>query len=1106
MDLTGEQRTIIEADASDLTVAAGAGSGKTRVLVERYLRLLRDCSIPEIAAITFTEAAAAEMRERVRSAVMLDPALEQHRALLDEAAIGTVHSLGLRLLREHPVEAVLDPSAAVLADDEAELLRRTACIEAIDAAAEADDERTTALRGIGVYHAGVRLPRMVAERDAVESAFAAMGADSAGWPGRVRATLDGRYGPRQRSIQEQTPTIAARIRRDADAVSDRLAEVVRDVLAPLTEACEADSWQDFAALLGDAAARIRLNVGRRSPPDSDVKDALRELRELAGEAGRLPAWNEHDEPALEALAGLRALFENAVRRYTAAKEAQGALDYLDLELGAVGLLRDHPAVAAAVRERFRHLMVDESQDINPVQAELIELIAGGDGDGPRPALFLVGDARQSIYRFRGADVHRFTALQGLVARRGGPLLPLSRSFRSHDALVARINELFGEVFAGTAPSLAALPPMTGRPGEAPDDGTYLTLTQIGSRAPDGGRPREPERRRVEADVVAEEIERLLAGGRLVWDRDERVMRPAQRGDIAILLRRFRHVHVFQQALDTHGITAATPSGTGFFTRQEVFDCINLLRWLAEPQDDLALSGVLRSPFFALGDDTLLALRERGRPVAALADPPDEIAGEERARCAHASETLSELRRAAASLPADALLELALERTAVEASWAPLAGGEQARANIRKLLRIVRTLAGHPLSEVVSYLEQRRDDLDPREGPATLDRPDAVQLMTVHGAKGLEFPIVFVPEAHLSSWSTWDAVRWSREDGVSVTLERDEDDDKRPRPGFYAHLQQQDQLEDAEEQRRLFYVAATRAGDYLHISGDETGGGGWLHSVRDAHASGALREIGLREPVPPDLEAIARRRAPSALERPDTSEEEDYISPLLARPPAIPLRASTPVTALRPPETAPRQHEHGDGLAALRGLLVHRALEVSGGAPGSLDDDALADLAREQSERALDDATARALAGEAREMLDRFTRSPVAAALAAPDVERWFELPFAWDWDGVPVHGSIDLVYHDASGWHVIDFKSDRLDGTSAKEAARHYAVQIGLYQRAIEAAVGAPANAGLLFLRSGELAWPGHTEVEAALADARRRVDAGGLLEPADAGFLEEPE
>ena len=1107
MELTAEQRAIIEADASDLAVTAGAGSGKTRVLVERYLRLLRECAIPEIAAVTFTEAAAAEMRQRVRRAVMSEPSLAHHRALLDEAATGTVHSLGLRLLREHPVEAAIDPSAAVLADDEAELLRRTACIEAIDAAAEAGDARTAALRGIGVYHAGIQLPLMVAQRDAVGAAFEAMGADSTEWSARVRAMLDERYGPPQAAIRGRAEETAARIRRDAAIVGEKLAAVVGDVLPPLAEACEARSWQDFASSLSEARARTRLNVGRRSPPDSDVKDALRDLREVDDEARKLPAWNEHDEPALEALAGLRALFKDALRRYAAAKRAQGALDYLDLELGAVALLRDHPPVAAAVRGRFRHLMVDEAQDINPVQAELLELIASGDGDGQRPALFLVGDARQSIYRFRGADVRRFTELQELVASRAGPLLPLSRSFRAHDQLVSRINELFGEVFAGTARSAAALPPMTGRPSPAPGAGPHLTLMPVASRTGDGERSNDHDRRRVEADAVAREIAELFADRRMVWDRDTGEMRPARPGDIAILLRRFSNVHVFQQALEAHAVPAATPSGTGFFTRQEVLDCVHLLRWLAEPQDEIALSGVLRSPFFALADDTLLALRERGRSLAAaLADPPSGVAGEERARCAHAAETLAELRRAAGSHPADALLELAMQRTGFEASWAPLAGGEQARANIRKLLRMVRTLAGHPLSEVVSYLEQRRDELDPREGPAVLDRPDAVQLMTVHGAKGLEFPIVFVPEAHLRSFATWPAVRWHREDGISVTLERDDDDERRPRPGFYAHLQQQDQIEDSDEHLRLCYVAATRAGDYLYLSGDESGSGGWLHAALAAEADGALRGIELREPLAPDVGAMASRPGPRAVRPPAAAEEQDYVPPLLARPPVIPLRASTPVTALRPPESAPRARERGDGLAALRGLVVHRALEVSGGRPGSLDDDALAEIALEQSERALDDATARALAAEVREMLDRFAQSPLAATLAEAAVERWFELPFAWDWDGVPVHGSVDLVYRDGSGWNVIDFKSDRLDGTTAQEVASRYAVQIGLYQRAIEAAVGAPASAGLLFLRSGELARLEPAVITAAIAEARERIDAGALLEPADAGYLEAPE
>ncbi len=1106
MELTTEQRAIIEADASDLAVSAGAGSGKTHVLVERYLRLLRDCSIPEVAAITFTEAAATEMRERVRRAVMSDSALERHRALLDEAAIGTVHALGLRLLREFPVEAALDPSSTVLADDEAELLRQAACIEAIDAAAEAGDERTAALRGLGIFHAGLQLPRMVAERDAVGTAFEAMGPDSAGWAAYVRTTLDDGYDDERTAVREPARGIAARLRSEASTVSGKLAETVHNVLPPLTEACESDSWQAFAELLGEARARTNLRGGGNSEAAVSAKDAMRDLRDLNEEVQRLPAWNEHDGPALEVLAGLRALFEDAVQRYQAEKQTQRALDYLDLEMGAVALLRDHPPVAAEVRERFRHLMVDESQDINPVQAELIDLLAGGDGDAPRPALFLVGDARQSIYRFRGADVHRFTELQQLVTSRGGPLQPLSRSFRSHDALVGSINELFGQVFAGMSLALADTPPMTGRPAAAPGSGPCLTLTQVGSRTPDGETARENDRRRVEADLVAGEMRRLLDERRPVWDRREDRMRPARPGDIAILLRRFANVHVFQQALDTHGIPAATPSGTGFFTRQEVFDCINLLRWLAEPQDDIALTGVLRSPFFALGDDTLLALREHGFLTPALADPPEAVAGEERERCLHASVTLADLRRAADSLPADALLERALDRTAFEASWVPVAGGEQVLANIRKLLRIVRTLAGQPLSEVVSYLEQRRDNLDPREGPATLDRPDAVQLMTVHGAKGLEFPIVFVPEAHLGPVLGWDVVRWSREDGVSLTLERDEDDDKRPQPGFYAHLARQDQSEEAEEHRRLFYVAATRAGDYLYLSGDESEKDGWLRAAREAHASGALQGIEVREPVQPDTGALAQRQRPPILRPPAASEEEDYVPPLLARPPVIPLRASTPVTALRPPEDEPHYYERGDGLASLRGLLVHRALEVSGGAPNSLDDHALADLAHEQSERALDDATAQGLAAETREMLDRFTRSPVAAALADPGVERWFELPFAWDWGGVPVHGSIDLVYRDASGWHVVDFKSDRLNGTSAQEAASRYAVQIGLYQRAIEAAVGETATAGLLFLRSGELALLERAEIETALTEARERVNAGVLLEPADAGFVDEPE
>ncbi|MXW24452.1 MAG: hypothetical protein F4Z96_07415, partial [Chloroflexi bacterium] len=311
---------------------------------------------------------------------------------------------------------------------------------------------------------------------------------------------------------------------------------------------------------------------------------------------------------------------------------------------------------------------------------------------------------------------------------------------------------------------------------------------------------------------------------------------------------------------------------------------------------------------------------------------------------------------------------------------------------------------------------------------------------------------------------------------------------------------------AAEHRRLFYVAATRAADYLYVSGDDANRGGWLQLALAACEAGDAESVEVRDPLLVDVEGVARRAAPRDLRLADEADEQDYIAPLLERPRVIPVRASTPVTALREPTGAPTLARRSDGHGALRGSVVHRAIEDSAGDVASLDASALAALVREESERALDDATIDTLAREAADMLAEFARTSVAEALSDPDVEPWFELPFAWDWDGLPVHGAIDLVYRDAEGWHVIDFKTDSLEGTTAEAVARRYLVQIGLYQRAVEAVVGEDSAAGLLFLRSGELVQPPRADLDAALDEARERVDAGGLLDPETAEFAEEPE
>jgi ATP-dependent helicase/nuclease subunit A len=1097
MELTPEQRAIVDAGDVDVAVSAGAGSGKTHVLVERYLRLLELCTIPEIAAVTFTDAAAAEMRRRVRREVMTRTSLAQHREHVDEAMIGTIHSLCLRLLRQFPVEAAIDPSAAVLAEDEAELLRRAACKQAIDAAAESGDARTSALRALGVYTTDQMLPQMVAARADLALAFAALPADAAAIAADIKSRLETACRVALDPLRLSIPEQLAALRRSVRDRSDLLAGCLEDAVAALGDP-QPDGISEWADRLGAASKCINLNAGKGaawSIPVSEAREHLRAVRTEISEALKaIPLWNETDEICAAATPGLRALFDDACCRYASAKRERQSLDFLDLEISAVALLGGHAHVAATCRRHYRHIMLDEAQDVSPIQAQLIRLLIG---EGPRrPRLFLVGDEKQSIYGFRGADVRQFRRLRDLVRCWEGLLLPLSASFRTHLDLVEQTNDLFGHAFQGSAMTME---PMTGRPGDPPA-GPHLVLTPILAAG------RDYERRLMEADLVAREICGLVDGGRKIRDGRAGYYRPVRHGDIAILLRRFTNVHVFEQALEAHGVPFATPSGTGFFTRQEVLDLANLLRWLVEPDDEIALMGVLRSPLFILGDDTLLALRALRRPfLRALADPPSAIIGAERERCLFAGEVLRDLRRTSRTASATDLLEQVLDQTALEATWAALSGGDQALANIRKLVRLCSGLSGYTLAEVVDYLEQRRDDLVARESPAVLDRPNAVQVMTVHGAKGLEFPVVFVPEAHVAAHPASDAVRWRAEEGVSFTLEQAEEDTRRPRPGFYTHLANLNRRDEEEEHLRLFYVAATRAGDYLYISGDDTGNGGWIHAANSARDAGVLRDIESRLAVAPDLDQVARRPAPRTVVMPPAPSEIDYTPELLRRPPVIPLRTSTPVTALRLGEF--HHWGHADGLGLVRGRITHRAIEAQALASTPLDNAMLSAIVAAEAS-GLDASTRSALTADAREMLARFAASEAGRATLVSGSRAQFELPFAWDWNGIPVHGQVDLLYYDepAGLWCVVDFKTDRVAAGREAEAAAPYLVQIGLYAQALEAAVGEPPRAGLLFLRSGVYYEPPRHELDSALAEARRQVDAGLMLDPALVEYLGDAE
>ena len=1097
MGLTPEQDRIVAERDCDVLVTAGAGSGKTSVLVERYVSLLREHRISEMAAVTFTDAAATEMRERVRREVLTREELRHHRADIDEAIIGTIHSLCLRMLREHPVEAAVDPASRVLSDDEAEFELTGACIDALEAAADADDHRALALRELGLFMATLHLPLMVARRDEVEAAYRALPGDTVEcWGEHVRERLDAKV---RAAVEEARPILAERAAwlraADAESGDDRLSSSLRDCLEALGDP-NGGKWSDLLARLLVASGHVNLRVGsaRNWADIKEVKAVMGSVRDLAHELRDLPRWNEHDPTALEALSSLKSLFDDACNRYSARKRELVALDYLDLEIRATQLLRSHPDIAASYRSRLRHLMVDELQDTNPTQIAFLDLLTGrGEADPEGPGRFFVGDVKQAIYRFRGSDVRNFTRLHREIES-GGAIHALSQSFRAHDPLVESLNVLFEKVFEDPREEFEApMQRMTGRGTDSPGS-PYLVLLPISTRTPADEKTSEDDRRRVEADAVAAEVASLLSRSAIVWDREEKKHRSARASDVAVLLRRLTNVHLFEQALENHGVPYRTVAGAGFFTRQEVLDLTNLLGWLAEPDDSIALAGALRSPLFMIDDQSLLALRSHDRNLLkALGNPPESIPGEVRLFCRRSAEVLEELRDGVPFMPPDALLEKALALTGFEAAWAPLQGGDQALANIRKFVDLARQLAGHSLDELVTYVRRRRDELQAREGQAVLDQSDAVRLLTVHGAKGLQFPIVFVPEAHLSSRVSYDAVRWRTGEGISLTLAKKvgSDDERRGRPGFYSCLLQQDEAEEAAEHKRLFYVAATRAADVLYISGDDSArGDGWLPAAQSA--LGASPEgVEVRSPIPVDLEAIADRAATEPVQVPPENEEEDFMAPLVARPPVIPLRSSTPVTSLRMEEPSRSNFRHGDGLGLVRGSLAHGAIEEwfkTGQRP------VLDELMRRVDE-GLGEQAVRGVVAEVDGMLDIFDDSKLAATLRDGDTRAWFELPFSWDWDGVPVHGTIDLAYETGGTWHVLDFKTDDLRGRSLADASEAYLPQLALYASALERAVGGSPVPGLLFLRTGDVYVPPPADLTRALAATRDRIDDGGLLD-----------
>jgi ATP-dependent helicase/nuclease subunit A len=1038
---TREQLDAIERRDGPLFLDAGAGSGKTSVLVERFVRsVLEDgIDVSAILTITFTEKAAAEMRERIRLRLRELGALEQARAT-EGAAISTIHGFCARLLRVNALAAGIDPSFAVLDELDARRLADEAFDGAIQSLAQ---DAGGGVELIAAYGA-----------DALRGAIKGIHAElrSRGQTHPVLPPLpeppdSAAVDAARRELESAAATVAAEL----GAVPDPAARVV-EALARLERCSElaaaVDPWP------GDLEG-LRLPSGNGAALTTPVCVSYRQALDRYVRACEL-RWAVRSRNLLDDL------LSRLEVRYAQLKRGASALDFEDLELLSRDLLREDTELRDRYRERFARVMVDEFQDTNAVQLELIDAVSNAN-------LFTVGDAQQSIYAFRHADVELFER-RGEQAAAASARATLRTNFRTRPAVLDVINRAF-EGTAGTGSE----PLLPGREASGSDEPLVELL--IADKGADWSKdgPAAPWRV-AEARALARRIDELIAAG-------------AAPRDVVVLLRATTDMRTYERALEERGVPTYVIGGRGYWSHPQVVDLVCYLRTLANPRDEVALYSVLASPLVGASVDALVLLgaasRASGRNVWwVLEDPGDllgELAEDDAARLARFAAWLRAERAEAPRLGVEELLERALERTGYDLEVLSLPGGQRRLANVRKLMRLGREHAvahGPDLHGFLELVGARAGEGggDPRdsEAPVAGEALDAVRLMTIHRAKGLEFEIVCVADLGRGPWGFSPLIRVGRDGRLGLRLSRPGTE----RPfSTLAHdeIGEQAKAAAAAEERRLFYVAMTRARERLILSGAANLAGSWGNGsgapiawLGPALVPGLTSRVDERSGVVEGVrfgfmvDAADQPCAPSAGRRsgprPDVDDLERPHGGLnRPRPGVGSLSYSSLTTYLRCGYRfyaervlgLPSTPVQGPGASAgaltgaERGSAVHTLLERL-------------DFRRplRPTPEAIAAAAARPATGrettEIGALVERFGASELCARLArATRVAR--EQPFAFGLEQTLVTGALDVVATEQSGGSlVVDYKTDRLEGRDpAVVVERDYHAQRLIYALAV---------------------------------------------------------
>jgi ATP-dependent helicase/nuclease subunit A len=1082
---TAEQRAAIDDRAGSALLAANAGSGKTAVMAERCVEAVLHDGVPvgAILALTFTEKAAGELRDRIRRR-FLALGEEEHAREVDAGWIGTIHGFCARVLRSRPLAAGLDPRFEVLDEGAAERLARDAYDRAFEAWAA--ERGAAAVDVAAAFGPGLR--------DIVLGAHTTLRSR-----GETRPVLPVPPEAPPPDPAELATARAGAARCLATAGNGKRLEEALDAL----ETCERVLGQGGIPVPA-ALAAAELKKGTKA-----LDQAPCAAYRAAFTAYRQGCADHHARVALIEIADLLTRFGAA---YAEAKAARAGLDFEDLELGVRDLLARDKAGRERWAERFRLIMVDEFQDTNRLQLDVLQMLE-------RDNLFAVGDEFQSIYGFRHADVTIFRERRAELGE--ARVRPLTANFRSREELLDVLNGAFAPQWAERFAPLLAGNGANGHgelrlfdPGEPGDTEPRVELLVTDARGWDDderlgltGVEAKPHRR-AEARVVAHRLRHELEAGRAARD-------------VVVLVRATASLRLFEEALEEQGVPTYVVGGRGYWSQQPVRDGLAYLSALANPLDEEALLGVLASPFCGVGSDALILLSQ-GEGVWATLREGAVLGREGRLAALPDAERLARFaaffaaeREHAELLPVEVLLERALEGTGYDLAVLARSGGERRLANLRKLMRLAREYEraeGRDLRGFLAYAATR-DVAAAREGEAPLESEglDAVRLMTIHRAKGLEFPVVCVADLGRQGGGRTERLLIGADGAVGLRLAT-------PGAGVTVPALDYERLaaaaaadEDAEE-RRLFYVAMTRARDRLILSGTTDPGketqpraGGppldWIGPALLGEPLTALAPLAV-EPYRNDFgyaiaevervvhgafdgrptRLVARLATPSTIDPNALRTRAREGSPgtaLPAKPKVVPTpSADRPAPqrlsytalgqyakcpyrfylhrTLRLPPVAPPPPPPGAPEAELpaldprvRGTIAHRLLEeLDFARPEAPATDAVHAIAAESGAE-LDEAQVE----DIRAIVAAFGASPLCARIAAagaPKREAQFSFPLD-PAGGALVTGVVDVLARHPDGCAlVVDYKSDRLDGAEPADVVeRDYATQRMVYALAV---------------------------------------------------------